>query len=169
MKRWFAMTFCASLLSSAARPAWAEAAPLVRSQLRNHTSRAALERALPGATRKLADPACARVLLDFSDASGRSLQENLDALGQTAPGYLGLIVFSDGHLRRSCGTGDTLAVTHPGSRVVYLCRRFAQATGQSVGYRENILIHEVLHSLGLEENPPTSAEITRRVATRCGV
>jgi len=30
------------------------------------------------------------------------------------------------------------------------------------------MIHEALHTLGLGENPPTSAEITERVLARCG-
>jgi hypothetical protein len=29
-------------------------------------------------------------------------------------------------------------------------------------------IHEILHTLGLEENPPSSSQITRRVLARCG-
>jgi len=35
-------------------------------------------------------------------------------------------------------------------------------------YAEMILIHELLHTLGLGENPPTSLEITARVTERCG-
>jgi hypothetical protein len=29
-------------------------------------------------------------------------------------------------------------------------------------------IHEILHTLGLGENPPSSREITKRVIARCG-
>jgi hypothetical protein len=36
------------------------------------------------------------------------------------------------------------------------------------GARANALIHEMLHTLGLRENPPTSTEISRRVQARCG-
>jgi hypothetical protein len=168
MKRRSVVSFCVAVVSSTAVPVWPEVRPVIRSQVSNRISRVALERALPGAARKLADPECGRVLSDFSDASGRRLQENLGALQQTAPGYLELIVFADGHLRSACAKSKTLAVTHPGSRVVYLCPRFAQTSGQSEGYRENILIHEMLHSLGLEENPPSSNEITLRVQERCG-
>ena len=32
---------------------------------------------------------------------------------------------------------------------------------------EAMIIHELLHTLGLGENPPTSIEITRRVESRC--
>ncbi len=31
-----------------------------------------------------------------------------------------------------------------------------------------MVIHEMLHTLGLGENPPTSIEITQRVKGRCG-
>ena len=168
MKRRSVVSFCVAFVSSTAVPVWPEIRPVIRSQVNNKASRVALERALPGAARKLADPECARVLSDFGDASGHRLQESLAALQQTAPAYLGLIVFADGHLRPACAKSSTLAVTHPGSRVVYLCPRFAQASSQSDGYRENILIHEMLHSLGLEENPPSSNEITLRVRKRCG-
>ena len=34
---------------------------------------------------------------------------------------------------------------------------------------EILLIHELLHSLGLGENPPTSAQITNTVMARCGI
>jgi hypothetical protein len=30
-----------------------------------------------------------------------------------------------------------------------------------------MVIHEILHTLGLGENPPTSIEITQRVESRC--
>ena len=33
----------------------------------------------------------------------------------------------------------------------------------------NTLIHEMLHALGLAENPPSSEDITRRVRERCGL
>ena len=164
MKRRSLVSLCVALVSSTAVPVWPEVRPVIRSQI-NVSSRAALEGTLPGAARKLADPECARVLSDFSDASGHRLQENLGPLQQNAPGYLGLIIFAEGHQRPACARSTTLAFTHPGSRVVYLCPRFARA---SEGYRENILIHEMLHSLGLEENPPSINEITRRVRKRCG-
>ena len=169
MKRRAVVSFCVALASSSAVPARPQVQPVVRSRVaRMERRRAALARTLPGAARELADPECARVLLDFSDVSGRLLQENLALLQQTAPGYLELIYFADGRRGSACATSKTLAYTHPGSRVVYLCPQFAQANGQYEGYRENVLIHEMLHSLGLAENPPSSDEITRRVRKRCG-
>jgi hypothetical protein len=35
-------------------------------------------------------------------------------------------------------------------------------------HAEALVIHEMLHSLGLGENPPPSDEITARVRARCG-
>ena len=34
-------------------------------------------------------------------------------------------------------------------------------------WAEVVVIHEALHTLGLGENPPSSAEISIRVAARC--
>jgi hypothetical protein len=61
-----------------------------------------------------------------------------------------------------------MAVTAPGSRVVYVCgRRFAEAQSRSATRAELVVLHEALHTLGLGENPPDSLEITRRVGQRC--
>jgi hypothetical protein len=63
-----------------------------------------------------------------------------------------------------------LAFTTPGSQVVSFCGE--QFTGrinrQDLGRLAIIVLHEELYSLGLGEDPPTSAEITRRVESRCG-
>ena len=56
----------------------------------------------------------------------------------------------------------------PGSRGVFLCgQRFAQLARRDPELASVILIHEEFHSLGLGENPPSSAEITARIAERC--
>ncbi len=57
----------------------------------------------------------------------------------------------------------------PGSRVVWVCssRLTARARENRRGV-EIVLIHELLHTLGLEENPPTSAAINVAVNYRCG-
>jgi len=49
---------------------------------------------------------------------------------------------------------------------VFVCGTSFQTLAR--GARANALIHEMLHTLGLRENPPSSAEITRRVTERCG-
>jgi hypothetical protein len=127
-----------------------------------------LHRAVVGAHRRLEQPACQRVFSEFSDASGQTLQNNLDALGHTGAAYLGQILFADGSGRRSCKQG-AFAFTTPGSRVVYVCgHAFRNLAERNPVMAQAIVIHEALHTLGLGENPPRSADITARVKARCG-
>ena len=129
----------------------------------------AVDRAVAGASRRLGNPSCRQIFEEFRDASGAPLQERLDALGIGPADYLSLVVFADGSARRTCRREDVLAVTAPGSRVVYVCGRvFFGAAARDAGRAEIVVLHEALHTLGLGENPPDSLEITRRVAARCG-
>ena len=120
-----------------------------------------------GAARRLANPKCAEVFRDFADDQGRSLQERLDAYRLTGPEYLALIYFADGSDDGRCGDDNVLANTIPGSRHVAVCRRFARVYRDDRTWAEVVVIHEALHTLGLGENPPTSFEISTRVASRC--
>lgn len=105
---------------------------------------------------------------EFKDASGRTLQEKLDAQGRTAASYLGWIAFADGARLRRCQDPNVFAMTEPGSRVVYVCgRQFAFVDGNNPKQTEAFLIHEELHFLGLGENPPSPEEITARVLAMC--
>ena len=124
--------------------------------------------AVESARHKLVKVGCQQILDDFRDAFGHSLRDNLDALGLGPAEYLALIAYRDGDDLRSgrCGSSGAAAVTHPGDRVVYLCGDNFHA--QSPGTRANTLIHEMLHSLGLGENPPSSDEINGQVRKRCG-
>jgi hypothetical protein len=45
---------------------------------------------------------------------------------------------------------------------------FARVSREEPGIASNVVIHEMLHALCLGENPPTSEEISRQVARRCG-
>jgi hypothetical protein len=137
---------------------------LVRSKL----AATALRAALVGAARRLAEPACATIFTDYADAFGRKLQENLDALGQTGPDYLQLLVFADGYGLARCMNPGILALTATGSRVIHVCPQFAETHLREPATAQAVLIHEALHSLGLRENPPSSREITARVFARCG-
>jgi hypothetical protein len=141
---------------------------VLRSQVPPGPGQRALLAAVMGARRRLEQPDCQRLFSEFSDASGRPLQETLDALGQTSAGYLGWVVFADASARPHCKAGGSFAFTTPGSRVVYVCGpQLKDATDQNLAKAEAVVIHEMLHSLGLGENPPTSAEITARVQARC--
>lgn len=125
-----------------------------------------VRRALDEASHLLSEPGCVALLDDFRDVNGRLLSERVAALDMDIRQYLELVVFIDGSQSQHCG--DMVAFTAPGSRVVRLCLRSVEQS-----WRENhdrfvaSLIHEVLHTLGLGENPPSPAEITERVLRRC--
>ena len=54
-------------------------------------------------------------------------------------------------------------------RRVFVCKTFAEVQLRQPGVAESMVIHEILHTLGLGETPgqPTSIEITQRVEARC--
>jgi hypothetical protein len=124
--------------------------------------------ALDGAVRRLARPQCQQLFTDFADPAGHALSDTLAASGKTAGESLADLYFVEGDASPQCRANDwTAAFTFPHSRVIYVCGtqfadRFARKTG------EILLIHELLHALGLGENPPTSAHITDAVRIRCG-
>jgi hypothetical protein len=116
----------------------------------------------------LSFPECQQLLSDFADERGQVLRSKLAELGVNAVEHLRLIVFEDGTNRSRCRQSGILAFTSPGSRVIYLCGRdFMRAAQRAPEDLRAIVIHEMLHSLGLGENPPSSREITRRVRERC--
>ena len=129
----------------------------------------AVRRAIEGASLRLQEPECRRVLTDFTDAAGRPLEAALDRLGETPAGYLrGLVFFYDGSSQRRCATGEILGGTQPGSRVIYVCPvPFFETDRRDKLATEVFIIHETLHSLGLGENPPAPVEINWRVMKRC--
>ena len=126
-----------------------------------------VRRAVEGAARRLQSPACQAVLGDFEDA-GTSLDTALESRGVSLRGWLGRVYFYDGQGQPLCEESRVLALTVPGSRVVHVCRSFVEQPPSDPRIAELAVIHELLHTLGLPENPPSSAEINRRVAERCG-
>ncbi|GEM_PF-1477859 len=126
---------------------------------------ATVHRAIRGASRRLEQPSCARVLDEFRTEAGRPLSDVLSSLALSAPGSLSQIIFRDGRDATACRAGIA-AFTGPGSRVVFVCGgRFARL-GRSRS--EQVVIHEMLHTLGLGERPPLPGEIDRAIARRCG-
>jgi hypothetical protein len=122
--------------------------------------------ALDGVVRRLSDPRCQEVLSDYTDASGRTLLDGLTARGQSAIRHLHDIWFLNGESQPLCTRRTTSAFTVPAGRLIFMCPRlFRRSVGK---YDELLVIHEVLHTLGLGENPPSSDSITRQVAMRCG-
>ena len=92
-----------------------------------------------------------------------ALREIFGRMTDRAP----LVVFIDGSREAVCNKGG-LAFTVPGSRVVRLCVDELKRTWQqSPRHTAASFIHEMLHTLGLGENPPSSNEITQRVLAAC--
>jgi len=120
-----------------------------------------VSRAVHDAVVRLRQPSCHRVLDEFRDAEDRPLRGRL---GSSSPdAYLAALVLREGEVPR--GSPGAAAFTAGGAAVFVCGTGFRKLTP---GARANALIHEMLHTLGLREDPPSSAEITRIVAERCG-
>jgi len=141
--------------------------PAPRVQVQGHAGDA-VRLAVLGAQRRLREPECRAVLSDFGEFAGGGLESRLASTGLDASGWLSLIVFVDGIGQERCRRDDVVFVTAPGSRVVFACAARVRALAASRPERvEALVIHEMLHTLGLGENPPSSREITERVNARC--
>jgi hypothetical protein len=131
-------------------------------------TRDATRQALDGAAKWLSVSQCARLFSEFQDVDGRPLDARLHQLESTPADYLRLIYFHDGEVNPACKRHGVLAFTEVGSRVVYVCGRdFGRAWKKEPRETVATLIHEMLHSLGLGENPPTPREITYKVLKLC--
>jgi hypothetical protein len=128
---------------------------------------ATLERARESAARKLERPECQQILEEFRDARGRTLAENLAPWNCTPSEYLRMIPFLDGSSRPACRAGRAELFVVMGVPRVFVCPSFVQKQIREPWTAENMVIHEMLHTLGLGENPPVPSEITRRVNDRC--
>jgi hypothetical protein len=143
--------------------------PPVRVRLTDPIASWFVHRSLLGAINRLEHSAsCRAVLGDFTTADGKPLSAVLEERGQSPARYVGSLLFLDGTSRPSCRSGWVAAFTAPGWRVVYICSPVFR--GQLLlrpADAEALLIHEILHTLGLGENPPTSRAIQERVRARC--
>jgi hypothetical protein len=157
----------ASVALLAAGPTFTEeAAPGARTVFIQGPAALAVTSAVEDAVSRLREPGCQRVLDDFTNQDGRPLSATL---GATPPDdYLARLVLREGEIPRGSGRcgADRAAAFTAGGAAVFVCGRSFQRLGR--GARACALIHEMLHTLGLRENPPSSAEISRRVAARCG-
>ena len=131
--------------------------------------RSLVVRAIDGAKQRLIHPKCQQVFTDFLDRNGNRLLANLIATGKTPAEYLDEMWFVDGTDTRICQRGDPIAAyTSAGSRVVFVCAtKFRSPDLLAASDAEVLIIHELLHSLGLGENPPTSSQISSQVMRRC--
>ncbi|AMY07639.1 hypothetical protein LuPra_00813 [Luteitalea pratensis] len=129
--------------------------------------RRAAESALQIASTQAATRRCQRVLSEFVDGGQPPLTARLNALKLPLQEYVRTVVFVDGGSLPACRK-SVLAVTMPGSRVVHLCgAAFADVAGHSPVEAGVLVMHEVLHTLGLGESPPSPAYISRRVRELC--
>ena len=128
----------------------------------------AVYHSLNGASKWLADARCRQVFGEFHDQRGRPLERALEDLGISGDRYLAFVVFRDGGDSDYCTRFSLLAFTSQSSRVVTVCgRQFAKEWRQRPHVAYATIIHEALHTLGLGENPPSSAAITQRVLAKC--
>jgi hypothetical protein len=125
------------------------------------------EVARQGAIARLRNPECRQVLDDFTDAKGRKLHEKLQAFGVGPDEYLAMLPLLDGESRPLCRANRSQLVTTAGVARVFVCKSFLETVYQRRAMAEVYVIHEMLHTLGLGENPSTRREITRQVIRRC--
>jgi hypothetical protein len=126
-----------------------------------------IEFAREGAMRRLRVPLCQDLLAEFRDAHDQPLSVRLATFGVPADQYLAMLPFLDGSERPLCKGGQSQLLTARGVARVIVCKPFLQTVDRERAMAEVYVIHEMLHTLGLGENPPSSLEITQRVKTRC--
>jgi hypothetical protein len=131
----------------------------------------AVEAARAGALKRLEREECRKIFTDFTDTKGRRLQQNLEEWAASPAEYIGLIDFVDGSSRPLCRKTNVAMVATPSGRRVFVCKGFTDLALRQRRLAETLLIHELLHTLGLGESPqpgaPTSLHITYRVESRC--
>jgi hypothetical protein len=157
------------------RPLEAERGPISHDRALNAYDRGVVDRVRARAAAKLHDPECGKLLTDFTDGGGRTLESNLRPLGVSAADYLLQISFLDGSRLPACRTLEVIMATTPGAPRVFVCpagagkvtSRLSRMEFERGSVAEAMVIHEMLHTLGLGENPPSTFEITDRVRERC--
>src|SRR5262245_981696 len=118
-------------------------------------ARRATTGALEAASARLAEDACREILAEFDDANGRSLASQLSSVATDMDSYRKMITFVDGTRDQRCDSG-ALLFTAPGRRVVRVCSdQLKRIAPLKPDYVVASFIHEILHTLGLGENPPS--------------
>ncbi len=125
------------------------------------------EFAREGARQRLRAPACRALLDELQDGEGRPLADRLATLGMPADQYLAMVPLLDGTSRPLCKGSQSELLTVRGVPRVLVCPPFLQTVARERQTAEVYVIHEMLHTLGLGENPPSSQEITQRVKRQC--
>jgi hypothetical protein len=156
-----AATTVAQMLDRPARPAWALL------EVPDPVGNLIARRALDNAWERLGRQDCAANLVAFAAEAGHPVRDPLAALSVDLQTYLTMVKFIDGTRERACRAG-VFAFTQPGSRVVRLCvEELKRMMALDPDFMTARLIHEMLHSLGLGENPPSSSDITKAVLAAC--
>ena len=132
-----------------------------------------VHKAVRGAAARLATPDCQAVLTDFRDVVGETLKDNLAKMARNPSQFVGDVWFIDATDGQGCKTNlGVAAYTNPGSRIINVCSsRFSDPNFGLGGINGVVvIIHEILHALGLGENGPhpSAREISNRVLARCG-
>jgi hypothetical protein len=162
-----AYTTCVIAVCLAGASPGPQAVKVVATAIYDPTARLALERAANAAVERLERPECQKVLTDFHDASGHTIRAALDALGETPRQYLARVTFRES-LDSRCQDDARLAFTYRNQPVVFVCgTRLWQTYRRNPRHVEALVIHEMLHTLGLGENPPSSLEIQAGIVKRC--
>jgi hypothetical protein len=129
---------------------------------------AAVRQTVEGARARLETAACQGLLDEFKTADGTSLKDRLESDGSTLQARLEALRFFDASGLSTCRSSRIYAFTRPALGAVYLCTsRFTAARLQDPALAEAVVIHELLHTIGLGEYPPTPEHITARVKDRC--
>ncbi len=124
--------------------------------------------AVADAAARLDTMPCALVLTDFVDTrTGRTLAENLALTGRTASEHVLSRLFRRPSSVRPFGGRRVFAYTSPSSPVVFLCRDDLLRVQNQTRLVTAVVLHEILHTLGLQEDSPSSAAVTERVLARC--
>jgi hypothetical protein len=154
------------ILERASRVTVAAAGEWPRVRVSDPGAAMALRHGLDTASRLLDDAECQRLLAEFRTEAGQPLRDQLLRIRLGIQDYLPLVHFRDGSQHPACSAA--VAYTTVGGRVVFVCADSLERHWRS--NRNHVvfaLVHEVLHTLGLGENPPSSPEITHRVRSRC--
>jgi hypothetical protein len=127
-----------------------------------------VRRAVEGARSRLRVAACEGLVDEFKDPLGVPLRTRLEDQRTTLDARLQAIRFVDASESAQCRSAASLAFAVRDSLVVYVCPRvMARAQLREPARVQAVVIHELLHTIGLGENPPTSSHITARVEARC--
>ena len=124
--------------------------------------------AVADAAARLDTMPCALVLSDFVDSrTGLTLADNLAATGRTAPEHVASLLFRAAPTLKPFPGRRVFAFTTPESPVVLICRDDLLRVQNQRRLVTAIVLHEVLHTLGLREDSPSSLAITEKVLERC--